>query len=220
MARMPDPELAERRRRQILEAALACFMRRGFHQAGMSEICTEAGLSAGALYRYFSSKNDIIAAIAEEHRQLGAERFAAAPDGPVVDVLLDFFGQTFEQVMCFGSLIGDVIAEASRDRALGVRFKGCDEVMHGLVAERWARAAAAGEIVLATDAATAARIIGVFMDGLVLRFAVSGPEASREAALSESEFFLRAFLGAPKSSQAQHDDVRTPQSVPQEGSLQ
>src|SRR5262249_31525834 len=68
MARLADPMLAERRRSQILEAALACFRRRGFHQATMQEICAEAGISPGALYRYFGSKSDIIAAIAEEER--------------------------------------------------------------------------------------------------------------------------------------------------------
>ena len=48
MSRLANPELAERRRRQILDAALACFRRRGFHQTSMSEICTEADISAGA----------------------------------------------------------------------------------------------------------------------------------------------------------------------------
>jgi AcrR family transcriptional regulator len=53
MARLADPGLAERRRRQILEAAAVCFRRRGFHQATMQEICSEAGISPGALYRFF-----------------------------------------------------------------------------------------------------------------------------------------------------------------------
>ena len=68
MARLADPGLATRRRREILDAALFCFRRRGFHQATMQEICAEAGLSPGALYRYFNSKADIIAAIAEDER--------------------------------------------------------------------------------------------------------------------------------------------------------
>jgi AcrR family transcriptional regulator len=68
LARLADPELAERRRRQIMDAAVGCFRRRGFHQATMAEICAEAGVSAGALYRYFSSKADIIGAIAEDKR--------------------------------------------------------------------------------------------------------------------------------------------------------
>ena len=52
----------EARRRQILEAASACFSRQGFHQTSMQDICREAGLSPGAVYRYYSTKEDIIAA--------------------------------------------------------------------------------------------------------------------------------------------------------------
>ncbi|GAA3949179.1 TetR/AcrR family transcriptional regulator [Actinomadura viridis] len=56
-------EHLERRRRQILDAARACFIRKGVHETSMQDIFAEAGLSAGAVYRYFKSKNEIIEAI-------------------------------------------------------------------------------------------------------------------------------------------------------------
>jgi AcrR family transcriptional regulator len=56
----------ERRREQILEAARRCFIRKGFHQSSMADVFAEASLSAGAVYRYFRSKDEIITAIAEE----------------------------------------------------------------------------------------------------------------------------------------------------------
>ncbi|HJU98287.1 MAG TPA: TetR/AcrR family transcriptional regulator, partial [Jiangellaceae bacterium] len=56
----------ERRRRQILDAARRCFVRNGFHQTSMQDILGAAGLSAGALYRYFGSKEEIVEAIAAE----------------------------------------------------------------------------------------------------------------------------------------------------------
>lgn len=59
-------EYRQRRREQILAAARACFVRNGFHQTSMDDLLAEAGLSAGAFYRYFRSKDEIIAAIAEE----------------------------------------------------------------------------------------------------------------------------------------------------------
>ena len=52
----------EARRQQILEAAQACFARGGFHQTSIQDICKEAGLSPGAVYGYFPSKDHIIAA--------------------------------------------------------------------------------------------------------------------------------------------------------------
>ncbi|MFI0354669.1 TetR/AcrR family transcriptional regulator [Actinomadura sp. 9N407] len=62
MPRMSEEHL-ERRRRQILDAARACFIRNGVHATSMQDIFAEAGLSAGAVYRYFKSKTDIIEAI-------------------------------------------------------------------------------------------------------------------------------------------------------------
>jgi AcrR family transcriptional regulator len=65
MPRVSDDHL-ERRRRQILDAARTCFIRKGFHQTSMQDVFAESGLSAGAVYRYFKSKNEIIHAIASE----------------------------------------------------------------------------------------------------------------------------------------------------------
>jgi TetR/AcrR family transcriptional regulator, transcriptional repressor of aconitase len=70
MPRVSDEHL-ERRRQQILDAARHCFIRKGFHLTSMQDVFAESGLSAGAVYRYFKSKNEIIYAIATE-RQGGA----------------------------------------------------------------------------------------------------------------------------------------------------
>jgi AcrR family transcriptional regulator len=60
----------ENRRQQILEAALACFSADGFHQTGMADIVRQSGLSHGAVYLYFQSKDDLIAALADDrHRR-------------------------------------------------------------------------------------------------------------------------------------------------------
>ena len=59
----------EARRKQILDAAFACFAREGFHQTTMQEICREAGLSPGAVYSYFNSKEEIIEASCQECQQ-------------------------------------------------------------------------------------------------------------------------------------------------------
>ncbi|HZD01078.1 MAG TPA: TetR/AcrR family transcriptional regulator [Actinomycetes bacterium] len=65
---MPKVSDAHRaaRRRQILDAARRCFSRNGFHSTSMQDVFHEAELSAGAVYRYFSGKDAIIVAIAEE----------------------------------------------------------------------------------------------------------------------------------------------------------
>ncbi|MGW0180694.1 TetR/AcrR family transcriptional regulator [Nocardia sp. NPDC003345] len=63
MPRVSDEHL-ERRRQQILDAARVCFVRKGFHQSSMQDVFTESGLSAGAVYRYFKSKDELVMALA------------------------------------------------------------------------------------------------------------------------------------------------------------
>jgi TetR/AcrR family transcriptional regulator, transcriptional repressor of aconitase len=73
-------EHLDARRRQIVDAAVACFARDGFHRATMQDICREAELSPGAIYRYFASKNQLIEAIADERHAREAEFAAGALD--------------------------------------------------------------------------------------------------------------------------------------------
>ena len=56
----------EERRAQIVEAALAAFTRRGFADTSMRDILAESGLSAGAVYSYFPSKDDLVLHLAKE----------------------------------------------------------------------------------------------------------------------------------------------------------
>lgn len=54
------------RRAEMVAAARRCFARDGFHQTSMPDIAAEAGLSAGAFYRYFPSKDDIVFEVAQQ----------------------------------------------------------------------------------------------------------------------------------------------------------
>jgi AcrR family transcriptional regulator len=68
-----QPEMQSARRERILDAAEKCFIEAGFHAATISDICREANVSAGALYIYFPSKDDIIIGLCERE----CERFSA-----------------------------------------------------------------------------------------------------------------------------------------------
>jgi AcrR family transcriptional regulator len=59
----PRPDVSEERQNQILEAAVAVFARVGFRTARMDDMAEQAGLSKGALYLYYQSKDAIIAAL-------------------------------------------------------------------------------------------------------------------------------------------------------------
>ncbi len=49
----------EDRQREILEAALSVFSKKGFHDAAVQEIANEAGIAKGTIYEYFKSKDDL-----------------------------------------------------------------------------------------------------------------------------------------------------------------
>src|SRR5918992_819638 len=90
MPKVSEEHLAARRR-QILDAALVCFARQGFHATPMQAIFDEAGLSPGAVYRYFKGKEEIVRAIAEETvgRFAGALEPGAERPEEVLGRLLD-----------------------------------------------------------------------------------------------------------------------------------
>ncbi len=60
-----NPELVERRRRQIAEAAVQLFIKKGFHKTTTREIAQAAGFSIGSLYEYIASKEDVLYLVCE-----------------------------------------------------------------------------------------------------------------------------------------------------------
>jgi AcrR family transcriptional regulator len=115
---------AERRDLQtqrILDAAKACFVRYGFQGASMQQICTEAGMSPGALYRYFPSKEAIVEAICEADRREDAELFASVLSEPDVVEGLVFGAMAHIRHMHENNaavLFAEISAEAMRNPAV------------------------------------------------------------------------------------------------------
>ncbi|MEZ0156956.1 TetR/AcrR family transcriptional regulator [Streptomyces griseorubens] len=90
MARVSQEHL-DARRRQILDGAAVCFARNGFHATSMKDVLKEVDLSAGAVYRYFSGKEELIAAIASEVLETvrgTLEQAARESPPPTPDVLV------------------------------------------------------------------------------------------------------------------------------------
>jgi AcrR family transcriptional regulator len=98
-------EHLEARRQQILDAALTCFDRAGFHGAPMQAVCEEARLSPGAVYRYFAAKDEIIEALATQRHAAEAALIeqALAIDDPqealhhLADLYFAWFADPEEQ---------------------------------------------------------------------------------------------------------------------------
>ncbi|MCO5159571.1 MAG: TetR/AcrR family transcriptional regulator [Mesorhizobium sp.] len=115
---------AERRDQQVhrvMDAAKRCFVRSGFQGASMHQICAEAGMSPGALYRYFPSKEAMIAAITEADRRNDAEIFTAMFQNP--DVVDGFVTAAIAHVRHMhesgnAPLFAEIRAESMRNEAI------------------------------------------------------------------------------------------------------
>lgn len=78
------------RRRQVLDAALACFVEKGVHGTAIEDICTASGASVGSLYHQFDGKNSVAAAVyldALEDFQAAVARSVTAATGAREGVL-------------------------------------------------------------------------------------------------------------------------------------
>src|SRR2546423_13063526 len=106
------------RRTQILEAAVICFAKHGFHQASMHDISAEAGISVGLIYRYFQNKEAVIAAMADRHKEEISDLLERARQAPT---LLESFEILFTAHCCekapkvLSAFVVDLYAEASRN---------------------------------------------------------------------------------------------------------
>ena len=120
MSQIP-PEPGLERRTQILEAAMVCFAKHGFHQASMHDISAEAGISVGLIYRYFANKEAVIAAMAEGHKKEIHDVLERARQAPS---LLESLEILFTAHCCENSpqvqsaFVVDLYAEASRNPSI------------------------------------------------------------------------------------------------------
>ena len=184
MARHADPALPERRRGQILDAARECFRERGFRLTTIEEICAEARISPGALYRYFDSKADIIAAIALDARA-EAEAMLERVNGSegLIEGLAELARAFFETFDGDGeaALLADIWAEASRDPLLAKALQQRDQIAVGRLAGAIERAQREGSIYPALPAAEAAEALIAGLEGMALRRALRRESAVGEA---------------------------------------
>jgi AcrR family transcriptional regulator len=82
------PARASAQRERILDAALTCFAREGFHAATMQDIVAESGLSPGAIYGYFKGKTDVVTAIASERHAMERRRMEHALNAGDLETIL------------------------------------------------------------------------------------------------------------------------------------
>lgn len=163
-----DPARQQARRQQILEAAIACFIRKGFHATRTAEICAQAGMSPGNLFHYFPTKEAIIAAIVEEDQRETAERFVAAGRASdLYQALLDIVDDSLRMLAdpVYTRIGLEVLAEAVRNPEVFACVARGEEVRKAELARLLAAAVERGQARLALPPAQAADWVLLLLDG-------------------------------------------------------
>lgn len=183
-----DPARHEERRRQIMEAAGRRLARDGFRGATMARICAEAGMSPGAVYHYFESKEAIVAARMEAVLERWTGAFAELIEsGEPLSILpsrvLALSAQAEAGIHQGASRPGyDTLAEAARNPVLAEIVKRHGDAVRALFSDFLKSAQAGGKVDPALDAeVAAAALLGM-------------SQSAREWMARDPQFDPRAYL--------------------------
>ncbi|UWE13292.1 TetR/AcrR family transcriptional regulator [Actinacidiphila bryophytorum] len=194
-------EHREARRRQILDAAWVCFARNGFHKTSMPDVFAEAGLSAGAVYRYFPGKEALITAIAEVSTQqlidLLDERLAADVLPPPEELL----PAIVEDLPATGgsdpaAMAPQVWSEMMRDPRLAAAVAGMLGDIHLRLTELCRRYQEAGLLDPGLDPGDTARVVIALIQGWIIQWNTMGLAAHQQITAG-----VRALLARPRTAE-------------------
>jgi TetR/AcrR family transcriptional repressor of uid operon len=197
--RRANVQLQADRRGEILAAAQACFARSGFHQTSMQEICAEAGMSPGNLYRYFRSKEDIIAGIAERDRADAVQQLGAIGQGNFFEGLAQLakhhlVERSVEEV----ALCAEIMAESRRNPAVARIYQDMEVDMRQRFIALLRSAAERGEVRRDLDFDGTVTVLFALADGLSWRRAVE-PSFNTEAVMPIVLGMVEQLLAKPAS---------------------
>lgn len=118
-----SPKDAPDRNDQILDAASRVFARLGFASARMDDVASESGLSKGALYLYFKSKDQLIESLVGRMIDLEMHRLQATrkSEGTVSDRLLRFvheYTRELERIGPLAPIVVEFYARATRHQTV------------------------------------------------------------------------------------------------------
>ncbi len=188
-------------REELLSAALRVFARRGYQQASVDEIATEAGYSKGAVYWHFSGKDDLLTSLLRERiDEPTHEGFALLASAPVeqdmsVEASKEFARQLSEarEVLLLEREYGTL---AIRDPQLGARYvERQTKLRDALAAGIEARGRHLGAPELTMPANDVARIVMSVISGLAFEELIE-PGSVRPELLGEALATIYAGLVA------------------------
>jgi AcrR family transcriptional regulator len=200
-----SPAHEQQRRAQILNAAMACFARQGYHATSMDDVVRESGLSVGAIYSYFASKEDLFLALSDDRanhtlaylsdlfRRPGplAEKSQAAVDY--------FFALLSDELLSLARVNVEFMSEATKSERIQQRqARRCESVRQFM---RWllTELQRTGEIRADVDVEAAAELMMALNEGILVLSVAGMRGVSLERLKPAYLSLLNAGLSNPTS---------------------
>ncbi len=169
---------SERTRREIMNAAVAMFCQSGYDAASVAEICERAGVSKGAFYHHFPSKQSLFLAILEDwlvgiDAQLAQARQADEPVPHSIRRMADTIGAVFQVASGQLPMFMEFMVQASRDQTVWDATIAPYQTYQSQFAQMLADGKREGSIREELDVQSAAWVliafsVGVLLQGVVL----------------------------------------------------
>jgi AcrR family transcriptional regulator len=200
------PAHEQQRRAQILTAAMACFARQGYHATSMDDVVRESGLSVGAIYSYFPSKEELFLALSDDRAEqtlaylndlfrrpgLMAEKTREAVDY--------FFTLLSDELISFARVNVEFMSEAAKSERVKERQQRRCECVRQFMRWLLTEAQRQDEIRMDVDIEAAAELMLMLNEGILLLSVAGLREVSLEQLKPAYLSLLNAGLSIPSSA--------------------
>ncbi len=198
--KVPEAYL-EARRAEILEAATKCFMEKGFHNTTMQDIYDAANLSPGAVYNYFSSKEDIIIAAVKDFNEWSISSLTSVisdnPNESLINIIRFWLSLVKQYEMSKSiSVQLDLYSEATRNSGVREAVLKNQDNTHALLIEFIRQNQQAGIINAGLDSLAIARAIMGMVFGITMHKSLE-PEVDLDAFGEVCEAMFKGTFSSP-----------------------
>jgi AcrR family transcriptional regulator len=187
----------EDKRRQLLDAAVRVFARKGYHASRVGDIAEEAGAAHGLLYHYFKSKDDVLEAVFHENWSVLLARIASVEETeePAADQLRHVAAILLRTWLHLPDVVRVVVREFGRSPELAERIGDLAQPID-VIQRVIARGVESGEFRSDIDSRVAATVVYGSIDELLTAWVLGRlPSGEDDVAAAEKTLLEVSLLG-------------------------